>query len=73
MSRQVDLRLAHNVINMSLAGMNLNSRLLKTKERRAAIRKFIFNAVQELRNNPSYRERSSKDLISARTLSEFSK
>ena len=44
-----DFRLARDVILVLLSGLSLNSRLLGTRERRLALRKFIFNAIQDLR------------------------
>ncbi len=46
-----DLRLARDVVVVLLAGLRLNDRMLATKERRVALRKFIFDAVQSLRRS----------------------
>jgi AcrR family transcriptional regulator len=45
-----DLRLARDVILVLLSGLSLNNRVLSTRERRVALRKFVFKAVQELRD-----------------------
>ena len=44
-----DLELAHDVIQVALTGLSLHERLLDRKERRVALRKFVFDAVQRLR------------------------
>ncbi len=44
-----DLELAHDVIQVALTGLSLHERLLDRKERRVALRKFIFDAVKTLR------------------------
>ncbi|MEM6497719.1 MAG: helix-turn-helix domain-containing protein [Pseudomonadota bacterium] len=48
---KADLELAHEIIMISVYGMNINERLYKDRAKRIAMRNFIFKAAQTLRKD----------------------